>query len=100
MKTANTNLLLPMGVGEPETFRCRIYGDDPTTNDEARRAFVERLAGDGVIDCPAYDGWVANLQKRGWLLERPELEANPNGPGKVGRWRLTAKGCEEWARLK
>lgn len=87
--------LLFMGEGDPETFRCRIYGaaDEP----DERAAFVEQLAGPGVIDCPAYDPWVAALQARGWLPESPVLEPNPDGPGRIGRWILTDKGRAEWA---
>jgi hypothetical protein len=90
-----------MGAGEPETFRCRIYGvaEDPEA-EAARREFVAQLAGPGVIDCPAIDPWVCALQARGWLRAQPELEPNPDGPGKIGRWRLTAKGREEWALIE
>ena len=81
-------------MGDPgivETFRARIYGgEDP--DEAARRDFIERLATVGVLDCPAYDDWVAALQARGWLPMLPELESNPKGPGKVGRWRLTDVG--------
>lgn len=89
------NTLLFMGEGEPEAFRCRIYGaaDEP----DERTAFVEQLAGPGVIDCPAYDPWVVALQARGWLPESPVLEPNPDGPGRIGRWSLTDKGRAEWA---
>jgi len=87
--------MLFMGVSEPETFRCRVYGCDAEAEEERQRlTFVKALAGEGVIDCPAYDGWVKALQGRGWLPEQPDLEANPDGSGKVGRWRLTAKGLE------
>ena len=93
-------MLVPMGVGEPEAFRERIYGAPADPEHEAkRRAFVAQLAGPGVIDCPAIDPWTAALQARGWLPAQPELEPNPDGPGKLGRWRLTSKGREEWAKL-
>lgn len=85
--------MLFMGVGEPEAFRCRVYGCDAEADEERQRlTFVKQLASDGVIDCPAFDGWVKALQGRGWLPEQPDLEPNPDGSGKVGRWRLTAKG--------
>ncbi len=83
-----------MGCGDVVEVRCRVYGGDDQGEDE-RRAFVVSLAGPGVLDCPAYDGWVKALQERGWLPDEPELEANPDGPGRVGRWRLTAKGLAE-----
>lgn len=94
-------LLYPMGAlgVEPEAVRCRVYGDDVTAEDRERAAFVDRLCGPGVIDCPAYDPWVAALQERGWLDERPELERNPDGPGRIGRWRITAQGRAEFTRL-
>ena len=53
-----------MGEGEPETFRARIYGGD-TEADKKRLAFLRALATGGVLDCPAYDSWIAALQKRG-----------------------------------
>lgn len=90
--------LFPMGdETEPETVRCRVYGGEC---EDERAAFVERLAREGVIDCPAYDPWVAALQARGWLPAAPDLEPNPDGPGKVGRWRLTDVGRDEWAKLR
>lgn len=91
--------LLFCGRGEPEEVRCRVYGGTDDADDE-RVAFVKSLAGGGVIDCPAYDPWVAALQERGWLPLTPELEPNPEGEGKVGRWRLTDKGRDEWARMQ
>lgn len=97
MKDAHT--LIPMGVGDPETFRCRIYGAEDDPDDIERAAFIDRLAGDGVIDCPAYDQWVIALIERGWLPDNPELEPNPDGPGRVGRWRLTDLGRAAWARM-
>lgn len=97
----DSHTLIPMGAGEPETFRCRIYGvaEDPEA-EAKRRAFVTDLAGPGVIDCEAIDPWVGALQARGWLPDRPELEPHPDGVHKVGRWRLTAKGREEWAAMQ
>lgn len=83
-----------------EVFRCRVYDAGETEDDRPRADFVERLAGEGVIDCPAIDPWVAALQGRGWLPAEPELEPNPDGPGKLGRWRLTPEGREAWAAMK
>ena len=89
-----------MGRDDPEEVRCRVYDGTTYASEEAkRRAFIELLAGPGVIDCPAYDGWVAALQTRGWLARTPELEPNPDGPGRIGRWRLTDHGRAEWARM-
>lgn len=81
-----------------DDVRCRIYGDEDPVEAE-RVAFVRSLAGPGVVDCPAYDPWVAALQGKGWLPEKPELEPNPDGPGKIGRWRLTDKGRAEAAEI-
>ena len=87
----DAHVLRFMGVGEPETMRARIYGAaDP--DEVARVDFVRQLAGPGVIDCPAIDGWVAALQERGWLPPRPVLEPHPNGCDKAGRWFLTPAG--------
>jgi hypothetical protein len=86
--------MLFMGEGKPEAFRCRIY-DGSERKPDPRADFVRLLAREGAIDCPAYDGWVAALQGRGWLAAAPELEPNPDGPGKIGRWRLTGIGRKE-----
>jgi hypothetical protein len=100
------NKLIFMGRHEdPEQVRCRIYdgttNDDGVTPDEAkRREFVAELAGPGVVDCPAIDPWVEKLQARGWLPDAPELEPNPDGRGRIGRWRLTDRGREEWDRMR
>lgn len=84
-----------MGLDDPEEVRCRVYGGE---DGEAERvSFMHALAGPGVIDCPAYDGWVVALRERGWLPAEPE--PNPDGPGRIGRWRLTAKGHDEWERM-
>lgn len=90
-------------MGDPaiaETFRGRIYGAAADPAETARIAFVQRLAGDGVLDCPAFDGWVAALQARGWLPAKPELEPHPNGIDRAGRWRLTPAGRAAWATLR
>jgi hypothetical protein len=53
-----------------------------------------------VGDCEAIDAWTAALQLRGWLPDEPEIELHPDGSGRrVGRWRLTAKGRAEWAKM-
>ena len=95
---SDSHTLIPMGAGEPEVFRGRIYAaaEDPEA-EAKRRAFLAELAGPGVIDCEAIDPWTAALQERGWLPAQPELEPNPDGPGKVGRWRLTDTGRAAWA---
>ncbi len=87
-----------LGVGEPETFRCRIYDGGISDEQEARRrAFIHTLAGEGALDCPAYDKWTAALRERGWA--EMTLEPNPNGPGRVGRWKLTELGRSECRAL-
>lgn len=84
-----------MGIGEPETFRCRVYGGAP---EDPRRAFIDALATTGVLDCPAYDGWIAALQERGLVPPAPEFEPAPGG-GRYARWRLTELG-RRWAAAK
>lgn len=91
--------LRALGIGEPETFRCRIYGAESAL-DEERLAFLEALATFGVLECPAYDARIAALRERGWLPDEGELEPNPDGPGRVKRWRLTERGRAELARVK
>jgi hypothetical protein len=88
------NELKFMGIGDPEAFRCRVYHSET----DERRNFVEALAGDGVIDCPAYDEWVEAFKKLGWLPELPDFEPNPEGKGKIARWRLTEFGREEFKK--
>lgn len=67
--------------------------------DPTRSTMSACCASEGVIDCPAYDGFVAALQGRGWLPPKPDLEPNPDGEGKIGRWRLTDKGRDESAEF-
>lgn len=81
-----------MGMGAVETFRGRIYGHAEAVEDE-RHAFVKALATTGVLDCPAYDGWVRALQMAGWLPSEPEYEPAEGG-GQHARWRLTPFGME------
>ena len=96
---SDSHVLIPMGAGEPEAFRCRIYGSAEDPDEAKRREFVAQLAGPGVIDCEAIDPWVAALQALGWLPDAPVLEPHPDGVHKAGRWHLTAQGREEWAKL-
>lgn len=86
-----------MGRGDPEPFRCRIYGD-VSDDDKARAAFVERLGTVGVIDAPAWDTWIDALDAAGWL--HGSLEPNPEGDGYIKRWTLSDYGRAEWAQLK
>jgi hypothetical protein len=95
-----TSMLSYMGICEPEEVRARIYDGRDTDDEEKWRRFIEALAGPGVLDCPAYDPLVLVLQERGWLPSEPELEPNPDGPGRVGRWRLTDVGRRAWERLR
>jgi len=82
-----------------DDVRCRIYGDDTDAQHNYRVSFLRSCAGEGVIDCPAYDGFVAALQKKGWLPPCPELEPNPEGKGRIARWRLTDIGRSEAAEF-
>jgi len=96
------NTLHFMGMrGHVDNVRCRVYGGQSDTKDEAKRlAFLRACASSGAVDCPAYDGWVSALQSRGWLPETPALEPNPDGPGQIGRWKLTDEGRKELARIE
>jgi hypothetical protein len=96
---SDDHVLIPMGAGEPEAFRCRIYGAAEDPDEAKRREFVAQLAGPGVLDCPAIDPWVAALQERGWLPEAPVLEPHPDGIHKAGRWYITAAGRDAWAAM-
>lgn len=91
-----------MSIGESEHFRCRVYlgSRDNDANETERVRFIERLASEGVVDCPAYDPWVRVLQARGWLSDTPKLETNPSGEGKIGRWRLTELGRAAWEKMR
>lgn len=102
MKNATTKLL-PVRVHvefDEKLFRARVY----LAEDERHRrrvAFVESLANEGVIDCPAYDGWIGALRDRGWLDERPVLEPISRSNRLChGRWKLNDKGRAEWAAMK
>lgn len=96
-----TAVLRFMGQGEPETFRCRVYhpNGDAKGVERQRRDFVQLLATEGVIECPAYDNWLNALADRGYAAG--ELEPAPeHGPGaKVKRWRLTDAGQTWWRSL-
>ncbi|NBC16389.1 MAG: hypothetical protein GVY18_03630 [Bacteroidetes bacterium] len=88
----STHTLSFMGVDPPEAFRCRIYGADP---DDERDAFVRRLASHGVLDAPAYDGWTAALDRRGWVTASYERCKG----GRHKRWRLSEAGRIELRRM-
>lgn len=90
--------LLLMGERCDDAVRCRVY--DGTGEHDERLTFVRTCAGSGAIDCPAYDGWVAALQERGWLPGSPQLVANPDGPGRIGLWLLTDLGRAETEEMR
>lgn len=79
--------LVPMGVGEPETFRARVY--HVPESDEQRRARhlreVHDLAStaEGCVGCPAYDRAIGEL----CALLRWEWRDAPGG-GRLKVWRL------------
>lgn len=87
-----------MGEGEPEFVRGRVYGAE-SAEDTKKRALLTAMANAGVIECPAYDNWLAALEGRGFAAG--ELEPAPEyGPGaKVMRWRLTDAGQRWWKEL-
>jgi hypothetical protein len=83
-------------MGEvPEVFRCRVYeATDP--DEEQRTAFLYSLATEGVVECPAYDGWLAALKERGWV---DHVFVSAPGFGRYKRWSLSARGREEFAKI-
>ena len=84
----STTTLKFMGEDEPEAFRCRIYGAPEEDEERQRRAFIRRLAGDGVLDAPAFDEWIGSLDRRGWL----RFDMEPADGGYAKRWRLNEAG--------
>lgn len=85
-----------LGVGEPETFRCRVYGDEPDPHHAARVAFLRHLA-DGWVETEDGDprhGAIAALLERGYVESRFET-ARERGIGPTGMvrvWTLTPSG--------
>lgn len=65
----------------------------------AWHGFLVELLGAGAIDCPANDRRVARLKILGWLPRDPDFEPNPDGPGRIGRWRPTAEGLAALGHL-
>lgn len=92
--------LLFMGEHEEHDIRCRVYDGTSASEVDPRLAFLRTCASEGAVDCQAYDRWVEALQQRSWLPERPELQPNPDGPGKIGRWRLTQAGLDGLAQIE
>ena len=84
-------LLRFMGEGEPEAFRCRVYGEparDPQT--EAARAFLAELER-GWIETEEGDprhAAIAALESRGLVASRFE----PTRGGRLRIWFLTPAG--------
>lgn len=90
-----------MGECPPEEVRCRVFGQDAKTNhsdgeEQARIAFLRDLGTTGVLDAPAFDGWIKALSERGWVVD--ELEPAPGG-GRFKRWRLSERGKREAMRV-
>lgn len=83
--------LLFMDEGPAEEFRGRVYVPRGEQEEE-RWAFLDRLATEGVIECPAYDGWLTALEQRGWVYW--EAERAPSG-GYHRRWHLSQLGLDE-----
>lgn len=93
--TMTTKLLFMGDPAAAEEFRGRVYASNDE-QDEERRAFIDRLATSGVLECPAYDGWLAALEQRGWV--RWESEQAPSG-GWYRRWYLSQLGVAERALI-
>ena len=83
-----------LGVGEPETFRCRVYGEPPApaTTEEVLLAHVMAQAiGAGLIEAPAFDAAISFAHANGWIVSRMEPNPGPGG-GRVKVWVATPKG--------
>lgn len=85
-------VLIPMGEGEPEAFRCRVYGGDDLETEAQRterlrrQALVAAQSPEGLVECPAYDEAIAYL-RNSWVL-KPEPERRPaEGGGYMHVWR-------------
>lgn len=87
-----------MGVGEPEVFRCRVYGADDTEQDRLRMALVRELAGPGALESDGNADAIERLAERGWVSDEFEPAPGVDG-GRYRRWRLTESGREELARI-
>lgn len=87
-----------MGVGEPEAFRCRIYGADETEQDRLRLALVRELAGPGALETDGNAGAIERLAERGWASDEFEPAPGVDG-GRFRRWRLTESGRRELTRI-
>lgn len=91
--------LRAMGVGQPETFRCRVYGGEDEEEDR-RRAFVNALATEGVLEAPVFDKWLKKLDSMGWVFSELIPIPNSQSEGKYKRWKLNEFGQQEWEKLK
>lgn len=89
-------VLRAMGVGEPETFRCRVYNEQPTTEElhrKHREFIIEQAATErGFIEAPAFDAALAELVAEGVINPTREI-VHVDGIGlephqKVAVWRL------------
>lgn len=95
-----------MGVGDPEVFRCRVYGVDRQPDPAARAARHEAdvmsdATGQGFIEAPAYDATIADLVSRGWLRPKPcmvPVDADNDRLGRYAVWLATALGRSEWGK--
>lgn len=84
-----------LGVGEPESFRCRVY-DSPAESADYRRqkAFLAAVA-EGWVETedPSRTRAVRALEERGLAESRFEpASAHGLGRGRVKVWTLTEKG--------
>ena len=84
-----------MGIGEPETFRCRVYGDEPDPHHAARVQFVSQLA-TGWVETEDGDprhAAIAAMAERGYVESRFDSARDHGlGAGLVRVWTLTDAG--------
>ncbi len=52
----------------------------------------------GILDCPAFDAWIAALLARGYVTGELEPNLVPTGPRVAKRWRLNDRGRAEAGR--
>ena len=91
-----------MGLGEPEVFRCRVYGDAPDAGEDERVRFVRELA-IGWVETEDGDprhAAIEQLCRRAWVDSHFEPASwRGLGDGRVKVWTLTPRGRAELLEL-
>lgn len=88
--------LLFMGQeGYVDDVRCRVYGDEPSADDAARRAFLRELEQGWVeTESPSHCAAAEALAERGYAVStlEPARAHGIDDPGRVRMWTLTESG--------